>query len=171
MSETKREPLVFFFAGDGRIPNNRLPLLAYQSAVAVDGADPATAFERLFDRNGWSESWRNGIFPYHHFHSTAHEVLGIARGRARVLFGGEDGETEDVEAGDVVVIPAGVGHKRLSASPDLLVVGAYPDNQDWDLMRDDPEQYEDAERNIGSVPNPSQDPVYGKDGPLRELWA
>ncbi|MEO1249508.1 MAG: cupin domain-containing protein [Pseudomonadota bacterium] len=164
------EPLLFFFEGDGAVPNNRLPLLVYPQGLPAGDDDKAAAFERLFAGNGWPESWRNGIFPYHHFHSTSHEVLGIARGRATVLFGGERGEVLDVEAGDVVVIPAGVGHKRLECSNDLLVVGAYPDGQDWDLREGDPDEYEDVTANVAAVAMPSQDPVRGREGPLRELW-
>ncbi len=114
------------FAGDGEIPNNALPLLVYPAAVDVSGADPAAAFERLFARHGWRGAWRNGIFAYPHYHSTAHEVLGIARGEASVRFGGAGGAVLTVGPGDVVVIPAGVGHQNLGASADLLVVGAYP---------------------------------------------
>jgi len=155
---------------DGRIPNNPLPLLVYQGAVAPEGRDPAATFERLFAQNGWSGSWRDGIFPYHHYHSTAHEVLGIARGRARVQFGGREGPVFEVAAGDVVVIPAGGGHCRLEASGDLLVVGAYPGGMDYDLCRDDPAIIEASRRRIAAVPLPDADPVAGADGPLRRLW-
>src|ERR1700742_335648 len=98
------EPLTFTFADDGVIPNSRLPLLIYRAAVP---ADPA-AIEDLFARNHWPPAWRNGVHPFHHFHSTAHEALGVARGEARVLFGGPSGQVLTVQAGDVVVIPAGV---------------------------------------------------------------
>ena len=117
------------FADDGDVPNNRLPLIVYAEAIDAGRGDPAVAFEDLFAGNGWGGGWRNGIFPFHHYHSTAHEVLGIARGEADVRFGGERGETVHVKAGDAVLIPAGVGHKRLSSSHDLLVIGAYPAGQ------------------------------------------
>src|SRR5579871_4522989 len=103
------------FADDGDVPNNPLPLIVYKRAVDVTRGDPAVAFEDLFEANGWGGGWRNGIYPFHHYHSTAHEVLGIARGEAVVRFGGEYGETLHVKAGDAVLIPAGVGHKRLSS--------------------------------------------------------
>src|SRR4051812_23665406 len=120
----------FRFEDDGETPNNpRLPLLVYRQAVAIDGvADPAVPFERTFARHGWSDGWRNGVHPFLHFHTATHEVLGIARGRVTVEFGGAAGRALSVAAGDVVVLPAGTGHRRVSASGDLLVVGAYPRN-------------------------------------------
>ena len=159
------------FEDDGAIPNNpRLPLLVYPGAVAVSGADPAAAFEKIFADNGWSGSWRNGIYPFPHYHSTAHEVLGIARGEAKVRFGGDTGIVLDVHAGDVVVIPAGVGHQNLGASGDLLVVGAYPGGTDFDLCRGWPEERPRVLENIGQVPLPTADPVYGREGPLLAEW-
>lgn len=158
------------FADDGSIPNNpRLPLLIYKGALA-EGADMAAACERMFHANGWGDGWRDSIFPYHHFHSTAHEALGIVRGSARVQFGGEQGAALDVAAGDVVVIPAGVGHKRLSSSGDLLVVGAYPRGQSADLRRGDRKEIVEVRANIAEVPLPPEDPVLGVAGPLVELW-
>ena len=110
----------FPLAPSGGIPNNpRLPLLVYPGAVPIEDPDPAAAFEALFERHGWTGAWRNGIFPFHHFHSTAHEVLGIFSGEAEVRLGGEDGVTLTVSPGDVVVIPAGVGHKKLSSRGGL----------------------------------------------------
>ncbi len=114
-------------------------------------------------------TWPASSLP-DHYHSTAHEVLGIARGEAAVRFGGESGVTLRVRPGDVVVIPAGVGHKREDASPDLLVVGAYPDGRDWDLCRGEPGERPRVLENIRRVPLPTADPVYGADGPLVEHW-
>lgn len=159
------------FAGDGVIPNNpSLPFLAYPGALDLPPDDPATACEAVFERNGWSGSWRNGIYPFAHYHSTAHEVLGICRGEAKVRFGGNAGITLTVRAGDVVVIPTGVGHQNLGASTDFLVVGAYPRGQSWDLRRGAPEDRPQVLDNIARVPLPAADPVYGADGPLVEHW-
>jgi uncharacterized protein YjlB len=158
------------FEADGEIPNNRLPLLVYPGAVDVSGADPAAAFERVFAGNGWGGSWRNGIFSYPHYHSTAHEVLGIARGEAKVRFGGTGGAVLTVGPGDVVVIPAGVGHQNLGSSPDLLVVGAYPADSEVDLKRGGTAERAAVERNIAGVPLPASDPVHGADGPLLWHW-
>jgi uncharacterized protein YjlB len=158
------------FADDGDVPNNRLPLIVYQGAIDAKAGDPAVAFEDLFHRNGWGGGWRNGIFPFHHYHSTAHEVLGIARGEAEVRFGGEMGETLRVKAGDAVLIPAGVGHKRLSSSHDLLVIGAYPGGQWADLMREGAEDKAGIRARVVAVPLPKADPLAGKAGPMFAAW-
>lgn len=159
------------FPDDGDIPNNRLPLIVYRGAIAVPSLDPAVAFETLFGGNGWGDGWRNGIFPFHHYHSTAHEVLGIAKGAADVRFGGESGQTLRVEAGDAVLIPAGVGHKRLSEGSELLVIGAYPAGQRADLMREGAEGKAAIRARIANVGFPATDPVGGKGGPAIRLWA
>lgn len=156
---------------DGLIPNNAaLPLLVHRRVIGEGEGDPAAAFEALFDRNGWRGGWRDGIYGHHHYHSTAHEVLGIARGRASVRFGGEGGVTVEVAAGDVVVIPAGVGHRNLGASSDFLVVGAYPHGQQPDMNTGRAEERARALANIRRVPLPDSDPVYGPDGPLTTRW-
>ena len=156
------------FADDGDVPNNRFGLIVYAGAIDPAAGDPAVAFETLFHGNGWGGGWRNGIFPFHHYHSTAHEVLGIAKGAAEVRFGGENGETFQVSAGDAVLIPAGVGHKRLSGTPDLLVIGAYPAGQRADLMREGAEDTDGIRRRVAAVPLPKTDPVAGRDGPAMQ---
>jgi uncharacterized protein YjlB len=153
----------YHFAGDGRFPNSALPLLVHRAALP---ADP-TAMEQAFARQGWSNAWRNGIFGYHHFHSIAHEVLGIASGTARVVFGGPGGREVTVRAGDVVVIPAGVAHRNVGQRHDLLVVGAYPGGAECDILRGEPAEYDAALRAIHAVALPDTDPVLGR----RSLWA
>ena len=95
---------------------------------------------------------------------------GIASGSATVHFGGERGEIVDVVAGDAVLIPAGVGHKRLSSSPDLLVVGAYPSSVVVDLFREGAEDVEGIRARIALVPKPDADPMTGAQGPMAEHW-
>ena len=161
----------FHFADDGAIPNHpTLPMLVYKGAIEPDVRDPAITAETLFVRNGWQGTWRNGIFDYHHFHSTAHEVLAICRGHAEVRFGGDQGETLHVQAGDVALLPAGTGHKRLRSSTDLLVVGAYPPGQQWDLCRGAPGERPRVLENIQRVPLPQTDPVFGHAGPVFTFW-
>jgi uncharacterized protein YjlB len=153
------------------VPNNpNLPVLLRRDVKRI--VDDPAACEALFASHGWGGSWRNGIFPFHHFHSNAHEALGIVQGRASVLLGGPDGTGVTLRAGDVVVLPAGTGHKRLGATPDLLVVGAYPKGQEnYDLCRGEPDDFEEVARNVAQVPLPESDPVEGADGPLVHLWS
>ena len=160
------DPETYQFADDGRFPNSALPLLVYRQALPPDPA----AMERAFASHGWSNSWRDGIFGYHHFHSIAHEVLGIAAGTVRVAFGGPSGQTVTVAAGDAVVIPAGVTHRNMGQSADLLVVGAYPGGADYDIRRGDPAEHAAAVRAIAAVTLPDTDPVLGSNQGLRRLW-
>ena len=171
MPSTHRiEPEPHLFEDDGTVPNNpRLPFLVYPGALQL-GDDPAAACEAVFAANRWDRSWRNGIYPFPHFHSTAHEALGICRGEARVRFGGAKGVVMTVRAGDVVVIPAGVGHQNLGASDDLLVVGAYPPGPDWDLCTGEDGERPRALDDIAAVPLPPADPLFGEDGPLMAHW-
>jgi uncharacterized protein YjlB len=166
----KIEPLAIVFKDDGLVPNNPMPFLVYKGAIDVDGAQPEAAIEKLFGANGWGDMWRNGIFDYLHYHSTVHEVLGIARGHARVRFGGDAGREIDVAAGDVAILPAGTGHQRLSASDDFSVVGAYPPGPKMQVTRPTVENHAKALTTIPQVPLPTTDPVTGKDGPLTKLW-
>jgi uncharacterized protein YjlB len=161
------EPETFVFDDDGAIPNSRLPLLVYRAAMPPD----PNAIERCFEANRWPPAWRGGVHPFHHFHANTHEALGVARGHATVLFGGPGGRELTVSAGDVVIVPAGVGHYNKSASADLTIVGAYPDNAPRpDQYRGKPDEHGDVVLKIAAVPTPPADPVVGGDGPLRHLW-
>lgn len=157
---------------DGAIPNNaKLPLLVYRQAVALPEDDPAAVFEALFTANGWPAAWRNGVHPFHHYHSTAHEVLGVFSGRATACFGGEHGVRMSVSAGDVVIIPAGVGHKGIEATSDLGIVGAYPAGTGPDLCRGLSGERPACLEAIARVAVPQSDPVYGSEGPLHDHWS
>lgn len=168
----KPDPMAFRFDGDQGTPNNpALPVLLYRGvvpALATGGA--ATWFETLFAANGWADGWRNGIHPFLHFHTGTHEVLGIASGWATVQLGGTAGRTLEFVAGDAVVLPAGTGHKRLDASEDLMVVGAYPGNGRIDQSRPGDMSMEAARRAVAAVPLPKTDPLLGAGGPLTRLW-
>ena len=160
----------YLFADDGHVPNNpRLPLLVYRR-VLESGGDAAASCVAPFDRNGWTGAWTNGVYAHHHYHSTEHEVLGVVAGWVRVRLGGEGGQTVELRAGDVVVIPAGVAHKNEGASPDLLVVGAYPRGQTPDMRSPSATDHARALPQIAAVPPPPGDPVHGNSGLLIERW-
>jgi uncharacterized protein YjlB len=164
------QPLTILFADDGLVPNNPLPFLVYKAAVDVDNDHPEKTIEGLFGANGWGAMWRNGIFDYLHYHSTVHEVLGVARGNARVQFGGERGNVLEISAGDVAILPAGTGHQLIAASDDFCVVGAYPPGPPMQITRPTPENHTKALKAIPQVAVPKTDPVMGEDGPLVRLW-
>jgi len=164
------EPLTFTFEDDGIVPNNALPLLLYKQAIDFDNEHPEKTVEGLFGTNGWGEMWRNGIYDYLHYHATVHEALGIARGHARVRFGGNRGEEFEISAGDVAILPAGTGHQCLSASKDFSVVGAYPPGPRMQVTLPTPENHRKALETIPKVKLPKSDPVLGENGPLVRLW-
>lgn len=163
------EPETFYFSDDGSIPNNRYPLLLYHDAFKERGTKGAGWLEKHFNGNNWSNSWRNGIFDFHHYHSITHEVLGIYSGAALVHMGGEKGQKLEIKAGDIIVIPAGVGHKKL-ASDNLGVVGAYPSGMMWDMKYGKAGERPEADNNIAAVPLPDHDPLLGKGNGLCRIW-
>ena len=167
----ERKPHAVRSKDDGLVPNHpRWPLIIYRDAVNLNTRhDPAAVMEDLFESNGWRDTWRNGIYDYVHYHSRIHEVLGIARGKGRVRFGGNKGRIFTLKAGDVAVLPAGTGHQRLSASDNFLVVGANPPTGAYDECT----TAEDRPRALKTIPKvalPRKDPVYGTGGPLSKLW-
>jgi uncharacterized protein YjlB len=163
----RSKALTFFFQDNGRIPNNPiLPVLFYPS-ILKDKADQA---ESIFNQNNWLNSWTNGVFSYHHYHSNAHEVLGVLRGIAIIQLGGENGEQIEVAEGDVIILPAGTGHRKVSASSDFKIAGAYPDGMDYNLRTGEEGERPQVLQEINNVPIPITDPVYGAQGPLTEHW-
>jgi uncharacterized protein YjlB len=162
-------PELLYFKDDGVIPNNKFPLLLYRNAFTARGEKGAEWLEKTFLSNNWSNSWRNGIFTFQHYHSITHEALGIYNGEVEVLLGGDKGEKVNVKAGDIIVIPAGVGHKNLGDN-NLGVVGAYPNGMPVDIMRGESGERPGVDRNIAAVPLPFTDPLLGEGKGLTKIW-
>ena len=163
-------PEVYYFKDDGIIPNSRYPLLLYKNAFSKKGNEGAEWLEAQFKNNNWFNSWRWGIYPFHHYHSNTHEVLGCYQGTAEIHLGGPQGKKFNISAGDIIVIPAGVGHKCISHSQDFTVVGAYPNGMEWDLVKEEKNKYEQSLANIKKVPLPDQDPLEGRNNGLINIW-
>lgn len=168
----QRKANTFRFRDDGIIPNHpRWPLISYRHPVLLPtDVDPAAVFEDLFRLNGWERSWRGEIYDYVHYHSQIHEVLGVARGKVKVRFGGNRGRLCYGKAGDVFILPAGTGHQCLGASKDFLAVGAYPAKGTYDECTSS-KDHDRAVKTVIKVARPPKDPVYGAKGPLLDLWA
>ncbi|WP_031546413.1 cupin domain-containing protein [Salinicoccus luteus] len=150
---------------DGKIPNHPdFPLLIYKN-VFEDGDDILT----ILNANGWSGEWLGSVHPFHHYHSNTHEVLAVKKGHATLQLGGEQGEVVEAEKGDVIILPAGYGHKKLEASNDYANYGAYPGGASFDMCYGKPEERPEKVENIKQVPMPGCDPVFGMNG-LFNYW-
>ena len=160
----------YLLAEHGWVPNNvKLPVILYRQAMTpASREDAAAAFEARFQQHGWPTQWRDGIFDYHHYHSTAHEVLGVAAGSATLMIGGPDGREIEGGAGDALLLPTGTGHCACQSSDNFLVVGGYPEGQAWDIRCDAPTPGD--RRRMLDLPFPATDPVGGLDGPLSQHW-
>jgi uncharacterized protein YjlB len=156
---------------DGTFPNNPLlPLMLYPGAFLPFGSDPAADIEARFNANRWPAAWRNGVYDFHHYHSEAHEALGVYRGWAKVQFGGPNGDVIQITSGDAAVLPAGTAHKLIDSSSEFAVVGAYPPSQQPDMLHGKPGERPVADERIARVPMPDTDPVTGTQGGLLNAW-
>ena len=156
---------------DGTFPNNALlPLLIYKRALLLKPGDDESAVKKVFESNGWSNAWVDGVYDYQHYHSLTHEVMGVYCGTADIQLGGPEGVCVEVMRGDVIIIPAGVAHKCLKSSEDFSVIGAYPAGRNYDMNYGKQGERPKADENIANVPVPDKDPVYGIQGALKEKW-
>jgi uncharacterized protein YjlB len=145
------------------VPNNSLPVLLYRGVLAADATDKSKLFRERFKRNGWAGVWTDTVYDYTHFHSNAHEVLGVAEGKVSIRLGGESGSLFRLRAGDMLILPAGVGHRREGDDEGLKVIGAYPRGQShYNIKR--------KGRRVPKVALPLTDPFYGEDGPVQRAW-
>lgn len=149
-------------------PNSPLPVLIYRQVLDTGSAEErAESFEAMFKRHGWPPAWRYHLYDFDHFHSTAHEALGIFRGQAKARLGGPNGRELMLYAGDVLVLPAGVGHACVEADEDFCMVGAYPPGQEADIERGDSVQLAAAQSRVAAVALPEDSPVGGS---ITALW-
>lgn len=153
-------------------PNNPLPVLYYPDAIAplLENDQSDSSVKDFFVKSGYTNSWTNGIFSYHHFHSNTHEVLACIAGEAQVQLGGPEAEIYTFKKGDVLLLPAGTAHKRIQAADDFQIVGAYPNGVDPDMQKGDEAVYEKVKENISRVPIPDMDPVEGENGAVSQYW-
>ncbi len=168
---TKQNIIKFLITENAPFPNNAvLALIVFKQAFDPHERDLVRTIENAFYKNKWERSWRNGIYTFHHYHSTAHEVLCLYSGWVKVQFGGPGGQIATAETGDVIIVPVGVSHKNLDQSPDFSCVGAYPEGQSPDMQYGKPKERPHVNQNIRSIPLPKRDPVFGETGPLLEIW-
>lgn len=163
------EPQILTFEPDDGIPNSRLPLLFWRGRLAAAEVGGEAVCAR-YRRNGWQGTWIYTVFPFWHFHTRGHEVLTCVAGSATIGLGGEQGIKAEVKPGDVCVIPAGVGHKRLSATQDFLMAGGYPPGQSGDINRPGDIGLTEAGRAIETVALPETDPIDGTTHGVPEIW-
>lgn len=168
MIPTPFEIQKYWFEDDGLIPNSPLPVLVYRQVCGVE--DKSDWFETTFSNNGWTNNWRDIILPYDHFHSTTHEVLGVGKGSVTLQVGGQKGRQLTLHAGDVVILPAGVGHCALAGTGDYEIVGGYPEGRAWDLRIGDEADRDQMLMRIKRLPIPVTDPIHGEGGAITRLW-
>jgi uncharacterized protein YjlB len=160
----------YFLGDDGVFPGNELPVLLYRQVLRLPVFLASARVRRLFKTNNWYNAWDAGIYEYHHYHSTTHEVLGIYKGSTILRLGGEDGISLGIGKGDVILIPAGVAHKNMGGEKSVFCIGAYPGGMDYDMKYGKPGERPRADRDISKVPLPDEDPVFGKRGGTNIYW-
>jgi uncharacterized protein YjlB len=164
--------LHYLFKRNKNIPNSKLPVLIYQDVLILPAQKNRSSviIQKIFARNGWSNSWSNGIYDFHHYHSITHECMAIAQGNATIILGGVNGKKIKLKQGDAIILPAGVGHKCLRASENFLCVGAYPQGRDYDINIGTAQEYSRALNNIKKLSIPKKDPFFGSQGFLKTFW-
>lgn len=153
-------------------PNSRLPVLIYKEAFILPHQKKKAAeiIQKIFSRNGWRNSWTNGIYDFHHYHSITHECMGIISGSATVILGGPGGKRVKLSQGNLIILPAGVAHRCIKAGENFQCAGAYPQGKDYDINIGTSTELKKSLLNIGKLTIPAKDPVFGKQGFLKIYW-
>ncbi|HET6226005.1 MAG TPA: cupin domain-containing protein [Bacteroidia bacterium] len=174
MKRTHTNPHIssFILKRNGYFPNNVLPVLIYRNAVELPKLknSAASIAQKLFLSNDWGNTWRNGIYDFHHYHSNTHECMIICSGTANLVLGGPKGKRVKVERGDTILLPAGVGHRCTKKTDNFMCVGGYPQAKDYDTCLGKQDEYKDAYDRIKKIPIPKRDPIFGNQGFLHAYW-
>lgn len=161
---------VYHLKDDGVFPNNALPVIVYKRVLDLPALFASNTVRKIFRDNNWKNSWKSGVFTYHHYHSNTHEVLGIIKGKSTLLLGGEHGLKIEVSKGDVLIIPAGVAHKNLGKENQITCIGAYPEGTNYDILYGKKDERPAADAAIKKLIKPLTDPVFGIKGGIAEHW-
>lgn len=160
----------YLFVDTGLYPNSQFPVVVYRKALRALPVIGAMEVQRLFRKNKWANNWKGSIYTFDHYHSTAHEVLGVISGKTLLRLGGEDGREIEIRKGDVVIIPAGVAHRNMRSEGDIKVVGGYPLARHFDMNFGKPGERPQTDANIASLGVPLTDPVFGAGGNVAKIW-
>lgn len=160
----------YVFEDDGIFPNSPLPVLLYKSVLDLPSIFPGAYIEQLFSSNGWTKSWKAGIYTFPHYHSNTHEVLGVYKGESTLQLGGDKGSVIKLEKGDVLIIPAGVCLRNMGPEEAVSCVGAYPEGLQYNMNYGKPGERPVADETIRAVPAPERDPVLGLKGGTSRYW-
>ena len=97
-------------------------------------------------------------------------MLGVYKGKTKIVVGGESGNLIEIQKGDVLIIPAGVAHKNLGSENQVGVIGAYPGGKKYDIKYGRKDERPEADINIKNVPIPKTDPVWGVFSGIVKIW-
>ncbi|KAL4955434.1 hypothetical protein BDW69DRAFT_204522 [Aspergillus filifer] len=170
-------PNTYYLPRTEHTPNNPLPVLHYQNVLPEPRTEEAAT--EFLTANKWEKRGTWGAVWTSHFHPNSHECYGVFQGSSTLLLGaaGEDGTDNvglrvTVHTGDAIVLPAGTGHSSVESTDDYRYIGVYPEGcprwrNEFGKTRIDEQTFSDE---IAGVGYPEEDPVYGKDGPLMQLW-
>lgn len=161
---------VLYFKDDGITPNNKLPVIIYRDVSKNVKINTNISIRTFFESNNWTNNWADIIMTKNHYHSTTHEVIGINKGKVSLKLGGKHGSIVSIKSGDVILIPAGVGHYSLGNEEFYEAIGGYPNGEEWDMIFDEKDKYAVAIERIRQIPIPKKDPIFGSDGLLFEYW-
>jgi uncharacterized protein YjlB len=151
----------FFVRDNGIFPNSMLPVIHYVGVFEVPALFPGISVRAMFKEHGWSNSWRSGIFEYHHYHSNTFEVMGVINGSTSIMIGGDSGKVIVIHKGDVLIIPPGVAHRNLGEEHQITCIGAYPRGIRYNIRSGKVGERPRADHQIQRVAWPEKNPVFG----------